>query len=74
MKQIEYYTTEDGKCPYVEWLEKLSPTFQVKILTRLDRLQKEIRVIGNLFKTVNYQNLDFTSAVVIEFILKNLMM
>ena len=38
MKQIEYYTTKDGKCPYVEWLEKLNPTFQVKILTRLDRL------------------------------------
>ena len=38
MKQLEYYTTEDGKCPYTEWLEKLSPAFQVKILTRLDRL------------------------------------
>ena len=33
MKQLEYYTTESGKCPYTEWLENLSP-----ILTRLDRL------------------------------------
>ena len=38
MKQLEYYTTENGKCPYTEWFEKLSPTYQVKVLTRLDRL------------------------------------
>ena len=38
MKQLEYYTTERGKCPYTEWFEKLSPAYQVKVLTRLDRL------------------------------------
>ena len=38
MKQIEYYTTEDGKCPYITWLEKLSPSVQAKIFARLDRL------------------------------------
>ena len=38
MKQIEYYTTKDGKCPYIEWLERLTPVYQAKIFTRLDRL------------------------------------
>ena len=38
MKQLEYYTTENDKCPYTEWFEKLSPAYQVKVLTRLDRL------------------------------------
>jgi len=42
MKQIEYYTTIDGKCPYAEWLEDLTPVYQAKVITRLDRL-----VIGN---------------------------
>lgn len=38
MKQLEYYTTESGKCPYINWFEKLNPIYQVKVLTRLDRL------------------------------------
>lgn len=38
MKQLEYYTTANGKCPYTDWLENLSPSYQVKVLTRLDRL------------------------------------
>ena len=38
MKKLEYYTTETGKCPYIEWYEKLTPIYQAKILTRLDRL------------------------------------
>ena len=38
MKHLEYYTTENGKCPYTDWFESLSPIYQVKILTRLDRL------------------------------------
>ena len=38
MKQLEYYTTVNGKCPYIEWYEKLASVYQVKILTRLDRL------------------------------------
>ena len=38
MKQLEYYTTKNGNCPYTEWLEGLSPVYQVKVLTRLDRL------------------------------------
>lgn len=40
MKQLEYYTTKSGKCPYTEWLEGLSPVYQVKVLTRLDRLSE----------------------------------
>lgn len=38
MKQIEYYTTKEGKCPYIEWLEGLTPIYQAKVFTRLDRL------------------------------------
>lgn len=38
MKHLEYYTTVNNKCPYTEWFEKLSPLYQAKILTRLDRL------------------------------------
>lgn len=38
MKQIEYYTTANNKCPYTEWFESLSPLYQAKIITRLDRL------------------------------------
>ena len=38
MKQIEYYTTKEGKCPYIDWLEKLTPLYQAKVFTRLDRL------------------------------------
>ena len=38
MKRIEYYTTESGKCPYLDWFEKLSFSFQAKIFARLDRL------------------------------------
>jgi hypothetical protein len=34
MKQLEYYTTESGKCPYTEWLERLSPIYQVKVLVK----------------------------------------
>ena len=38
MKRLEYYTTLTGKCPYIDWFEKLTPVYQAKILTRLDRL------------------------------------
>lgn len=38
MKKLEYYTTLEGKCPYLKWFEGLSETYQAKIFTRLDRL------------------------------------
>ena len=38
MKRIEYYTTLDNKCPFIEWLEKLTPVYQAKVFARLDRL------------------------------------
>ena len=38
MKEIIYYVTSTGKCPFTDWLEDLSPVFQAKIFTRLDRL------------------------------------
>ena len=38
MKQLEYYTTQNNKSPYIEWFERLTPAYQAKVLTRLDRL------------------------------------
>ena len=38
MKQIEYYTTENGKCPYIKWFYDLEPIYRAKVLIRLDRL------------------------------------
>ncbi len=38
MKEIEYYTTPEGKCPYIEWRNTLSIEFQVRIAKRLNRM------------------------------------
>ena len=39
VKEIEYYTTLDGKCPYVEWRDSLSCDFQVRVAKRLNRMR-----------------------------------
>lgn len=39
MKEIIYYTTIDGKCPYIEWRDSLSYEFQARIAKRLMRMQ-----------------------------------
>ena len=39
MKQIEYYVTDSGKCPFHEWLCELSISFQVRIEKRINRLK-----------------------------------
>lgn len=39
-KQIEYYTTKDGKCPYTQWLESLDFSVQARVLKRIDKLKK----------------------------------
>ena len=38
-KEIEYYETEDGKCPYIEWLESLDNSVQIRVLKRVDKLK-----------------------------------
>jgi len=38
MKEIEYYTTPEGKCPYIEWRNTLSIEFQVRVAKRLNRM------------------------------------
>ncbi len=38
-KEIEYYETANGICPYIEWLESLDNSIQIKILKRIDKLK-----------------------------------
>lgn len=40
MKQIFYYTTEDGKCPYKDWLIKLDKSAQARVTSRIDKLEE----------------------------------
>ncbi|MBQ6516657.1 type II toxin-antitoxin system RelE/ParE family toxin [bacterium] len=39
MKEILYYTTSDGKCPFREWLNKLDSIEQKRIRQRLLRIK-----------------------------------
>ena len=56
MKELEYYTTESGRCPYTDWLEKLNPIYQAKIITRLDRLLEGNKGDWKPLKIANYRN------------------
>lgn len=38
-KEIEYYTTRDGKCPYIDWFKTLSREYQSKVIKRVNRLE-----------------------------------
>ncbi len=38
MKRIDYYKTNDGECPFKEWLNSLSIEYQMRIRKRLDRI------------------------------------
>ena len=38
-KQIVYYTTQNGKCPYIEWLISLDKKTQNVINSRVERLK-----------------------------------
>ena len=40
MKQIIYYTTIDGKCPYLDWYKKLDKSVRQQVDRRIDRLQE----------------------------------
>ena len=39
MKEIEYYTTEENKCPYLDWFMTLSRDYQSKVIKRINRLE-----------------------------------
>lgn len=41
MKEIELYTTADGKCPYLDWFESLCVQYQTRIYKRLERVQED---------------------------------
>lgn len=38
MKEILYYKTKDGKCPYEEWFNSLDISIKVRISARIERL------------------------------------
>ena len=73
MKEIIYYTTKDGKCPFQKWLNKLDSIEQKRIRQRLLRIQygnfgdckplqnselSELRFITNKGYRVYYKELD----------------
>ena len=39
MKEIELYTTIDGKCPYIEWIQTLSIDYSTRINKRINRMR-----------------------------------
>ena len=38
-KEIIFYYTIDGKCPYVEWLDSLDISIQMRVIKRTDKLR-----------------------------------
>lgn len=38
-KEIIYYYTLDGKCPYTDWLNKLDTSMQLRVTKRVDKLK-----------------------------------
>ena len=38
-KQIIYYYTENGKCPYTEWFNSLDKSIQLRIEKRIEKLR-----------------------------------
>ena len=39
LKEVEYYTTVEGKCPYLDWFNSLTKEYQSKIIKRINRLE-----------------------------------
>jgi putative addiction module killer protein len=73
MKEILYYTTQTGKCPFQEWLNKLDSIEQKRIRQRLIRVQlgnygdckplqnselSELRFLTNKGYRIYYKELD----------------
>lgn len=52
MKEIIYYKTESGKCPYLEWYNSLDKSIRLVIDRRLDRIK-----LGNLGNYRRFDNL-----------------
>lgn len=52
MKEIIYYKTINGKCPYLEWYNSLDKSVRLIIDRRLDRIK-----LGNLGKYHKFDNL-----------------
>lgn len=52
MKEIIYYKTINGKCPYLEWYNSLDKSVRLIIDRRLDRIK-----LGNLGKYRKFDNL-----------------
>jgi len=42
-KQIIYYTTSEGKCPYLSWLKSLDGKTQDIVVARIDRLKDGLK-------------------------------
>lgn len=40
IKQIIFYKTQDDKCPYYIWFNKLDKSIKARILTRLEKLEE----------------------------------
>lgn len=40
MKQVIYYKTIDGKCPYKDWYKKLDKSVRQQVDRRIDRLEE----------------------------------
>ena len=40
MKEIVFYKTEDGKCPFKEWYTSLDKSIQIRIDQRLERIEE----------------------------------
>jgi putative addiction module killer protein len=38
MKEILYYTKENGKCPYIEWFQSLDTQTKIRVASRIERL------------------------------------
>ena len=38
-KQIIYYYTKDGKCPYTEWFNELDTSIQLRVDKRVEKLR-----------------------------------
>lgn len=38
-KEIELYTTANGKCPFIEWIQGLNPDYKIHIIKRINRVK-----------------------------------
>ena len=38
-KEIELYTTKNGECPFIKWIQELSSDFKIRINKRINRMK-----------------------------------